>query len=316
MRRRGLVCVGLVLFGLVPIGGALSQPRMSDTAPLIVCTAPAASSYDNGSANSVGGRCKRGKRVVPSTVFYMYTYADSSGAGCGTVTGKGRSFGIDPTPAAVRSRFGVAPNIQPTRVTWGRWSSSSPGGDSWRCGKILNLPSVAQLCPWTTPIGTRFDSNCGKRTGAVAWDSSPTISGNTVSAGHVVSRSGACYLTSGTAGGLLNTPAPSFTWLGFTDQAMTLVCSDRVIAHGGIAYVELVNPAGQRCWGAPTHLGAWSFQIPPSWGGTLYVYFDIGVATDLATDSKSGNGPIQETGVLPLSGTADGCYQLEPGWHP
>jgi hypothetical protein len=277
----------------------------------IVCTAPTASPYANGAVSAVGGRCKQGKKAVLSTVSYSYSYTDSSGASCGSVRGKGRSFSIDPEPALVHSRFGVAPKAHPARVTWGRWSSSQLEGDAWQCGKMVNLPSPAQLCPWTTPISTHFTSSCGQPTTGIAWNSSPTISGNTVSAGHIVSRSGACYLTSGDAGGLLSGPAPSFSWLGFQDQGKTLVCKDGVVARGGLAYVELVNPAGQRCWGNPPHLGAWSFQVPPSWGGTLYVYFLVGV-----DDHGYGMGTTAQTAVLPLSGTADGCYQLQPGWHP
>jgi hypothetical protein len=318
--------MSIVAVAFVALGGvsasAQEKPLASSSAnsvasthakvlPSAKCVISSVETDDQAGTVASAGKCLRvGKKVLISWST-SYTAYDSTGAICGSAPVKGERSafhigpqGFDRATAHIVLKAKVGKSVAVTKSV-----SLNPSGTTAQCGKMVNLPSSDVLCPWRTPSSTQFIPTCGMPTSGVAWNTAPVLRGNVVSAGHMVSRSGACWLSDGDDNGQMNKPV-SVDWLGYHQQGKNVICSDGVVARGGIAYVEMVNPAGKRCFGAtngPNNV--WSFQIPPSWGGTLYVYFQMGV-NDLSGKGPAGMGATAETAIFPLPGTEDGCPLL------
>jgi hypothetical protein len=269
-----------------------------------------------GEVSATGGCIRARNKVLPSW-SYSYSSYDASGAVCGSpVKGARNEFQIGPEGfdrAVVRVELKAKTGRSNTAS---RSVQLNSNGTEAQCGKMVNLPSADLLCPWRPP---QPSLRCGEPLAGVGWNTPPTLHGNVISAGHLVSRSGACWFSDTDGSGFIDPPINrpvSYDWLGYHNQGKNVFCRDHLVVRGGITYVEMINPAGQKCSGHPPRSNsAWSFQIPPSWGGRLYVFFTMS-AFDAAAAKGGGQGNTAQTAVLQLSGSENGCSQLQPGWRP
>lgn len=258
------------------------------------------------------GHCLLKKKRVPVKWSFAYRAYDHDGYACGSglTQGKTRSFKIQPM-GAYRALGKVT--LQPRTgkgMKAARVFRTTLEGENLQCGRLVNLPAPATLCPWADPWpGMMPFNNCGVSNRLVGWKTPPRLDGNVVTAGHVVSRSGTCRMTTDRLG--IYWAPPAADWLGFRQQAQHMECADGSYVRVSTGYVGLINPAGRTCSGGPPIGGLRIFRIPPDWGGKLYVQFFMGVVSNFRGERKNQEAFVTtQTAIFNLRGTEDGCPLL------
>lgn len=286
--------------------GTVALRTASAASPVAKCAISMFHVSDSGVVTSKGA-CKAGAKSVPASWSGSYQRFDSDGNACGTAPTR--------VPAGdFRVPVNGADHAKVTVTLKARTGRSYPatkaqnvglGGTGAMCARLgdVSLPPAASICPWK-PQGMGPDQKCGVPNGMVSWLSGFTMDGNTVSLGRVASRAGDCYLTSGAIGSFQAPNPPD--WLGQHLLGQNLKCADGVFAWANTFVIALVNPAGKLCPNIHYFNKTWSFQVPPNWGGKLYVSVAIGIGYDWRSVPKPVD--LETTSAsFDLHGTDDGC---------
>lgn len=300
-----------VACALVAIGGDAAEALGKPLASPVCAIAQVKLNATTGGVTATGS-CKVAGRKVPVKWSFSYTKYDAANFVCGAAPTKGSTNSFKISTAASRA---VVRIVLRTRSGKGKSDSETVklllGGENLQCGKLVNLPSPATLCPWRTPWPGMMENvfnNCGVPNASVSWSSPPTLSANAVTAGRLASLYGECRRVLGSIG--KNTTPPAVDWLGLRQQAQHFDCKGNFYVRVNTVYLAVVNQHGQSCYEPAPIGGLRNVLFPSTWGGTLYAVFTMGIVQNSGTEQVRIVGYESQTGVFALSGTDDACKVL------